>query len=60
MRKAKDKTAKVAKKPDYAQVASELRDSFLRKGFTSDQAFKLTLLVMCKNNYELFGIDDWA
>lgn len=44
MKKAKSKTPEVAK-VDYAQVAADLRDSFLKKGFTSDQAFQLTRLM---------------
>ena len=48
MKKAKNKTAKVPQ-TDYAQIASDLRDSFLRKGFTSDQAFQLALLILFKS-----------
>lgn len=34
--------------PNYAQEAANLRDSFLDKGFTTDQAFQLTLLVLIR------------
>jgi hypothetical protein len=51
MKKAKSKTPEVAQEPepDFAQRASELRDSFLNQGFTSEQAFQLTMLVLSKS-----------
>ena len=41
----------VPKDPDYAQIASDLRDSFLRKSFTTEQAFTLTALILSKGIY---------
>lgn len=33
----------------YAKIARDLYDSFLQKGFTTDQSFVLTTLVLSKN-----------
>lgn len=48
MKKVKAKTEKVAK-IDVSKKAAEFRDSFLRKGFSTEQAFQLTLLVLSKS-----------
>jgi hypothetical protein len=45
-KKAKTKIPKRA--PDYAQIASDLNRTFLSKGFTVDQAFELTAIVLSK------------
>jgi hypothetical protein len=48
MKKTKTKTPH-KRAPNYAQIAKDLRESFLLKGFTTDQAYQLTLLVLSKS-----------
>jgi len=48
MKKAKKKpTSKTIR--DYASEAKALHDSFLLKGFTSDQSFDLVMLILSKS-----------
>ena len=48
------KSPKVAPfpEPNYASIARNLMDSFLLKGFATDQAFELVMLVMSKSLHE--------